>query len=103
MKKLIALIVSLMLLAVVVEAGCGSCSAAAKDTKKAAVCDVKGTCKAEAAKKSCGAGCEKACCKKDDACEIKKAAEKKACGSDCAKPCCAEKKSIWQKLQFWKK
>jgi len=100
MKKILMLILGIMLIATVVEAGCGSCPSDAKKAAKAkanaSVCDIKGTCKADAAKakvecevkaaKTCGANCKKPCC---SAKEIKDNASEKA----------QEKRKKWWK--FW--
>jgi len=98
MKKWLLLIVSLLLFAAMAEAGCGTCDAP-KDAKKEAVCEVKGTCKAEAAPEK--AACEIKAAKKKAACKIKAKQDKavadieavKTCGPDCKKPCCAPKKA----------
>lgn len=77
-------------------ADCGTCEASQKAAKdKASVCDVKGTCKVEAAKCDMKGMQDKATCDmkgaKDKAsCEMKKM----ECGADCKKPCCAGKEMM---------
>lgn len=127
MKKTILLITGMLVLSGAAMADCGACGEAADVQKKAAgevkaatqctaekaACTkVKAACKAEKAAcekkaacevkaKKCGA--DKASCTQKAACEVKAA---KKCGADCGKPCCAAKgpkKSLGQKLMFWKK
>jgi len=109
MKKWLLLVVSLLLFAAMVEAGCGACDAP-KDAEKEAVCEVKGTCKTEAAQEKAVGETKDEITKAADKVEaaqekaVTKAEAATTCGPDCKKPCCApaEKKTIWQKLQFWK-
>ena len=89
MKKWLLLIVSLLLFAATVEAGCGS---EACGTKKGA--EDKVACSLKAAE-------DKAACSADKAkCSAEKA---KPCGADCTKPCCADKGSKKPWWKFWSK
>ena len=104
------------MLAVPVEAGCGSCGTHPPAVKKACpancskpCCATKVTkkacCSAKVAKKGCGAACKKACPTTPEArkaCAAKcptsacgtSKCPKTACGPDCKKPCCAAKGQV---------
>lgn len=110
MKKWIGVVLSLMLIALAVEAGCGSdaCGSATKKADKAACslkarsCDVEAACEVKA-DKCCGScQADKAACAVKAACAEKsdEACDKKTdCSEKCADAC---EKKWWNPLSWFK-